>query len=177
MRRLFAVSALCAFATPAMAAELPPRKPGLWELKMNFARNAPPQAMQQCIDAATDKLMRSPSGGSGAEEDCSKRDITTSGDQMVIDSVCTRSGKTMTTHSVVTGSFDSSYVMNVTTKSEGALAPGEMSELSMTLRAKWLGPCAADQKPGDMILPGGTKMNVLDLQQRRQGGAGGPPAR
>ncbi|MGZ3409106.1 MAG: DUF3617 domain-containing protein [Xanthobacteraceae bacterium] len=177
MRRLLILSALCAFATSVAAAELPPRKPGLWELKMNFARNAPPQAMQQCIDAATDKLMRSPSGRPGAEEDCSKRDISTNGDQTIVDSVCTYGGKTMNSHMVITGSFDSSYVMNITTKSEGALAPGEMSELSMTLQGKWLGPCAADQKPGDMILPGGTKMNVLDLQRRGQGGAGGPPAR
>jgi hypothetical protein len=32
----------------------------------------------------------------------------------------------------------------------------------MTIDAKWLGPCAADQKPGDMIIAG-RKMNVRDI--------------
>jgi hypothetical protein len=38
------------------------------------------------------------------------------------------------------------------------------------MAAKWIGPCAADQKPGDMIMANGTKINVLDAQKR-----GSPP--
>ena len=34
----------------------------------------------------------------------------------------------------------------------------------MTIEAKWLGACKADQKPGDMIMAGGRKMNIRDLQ-------------
>ena len=33
----------------------------------------------------------------------------------------------------------------------------------MTVAAKWLGPCEADQKPGDLILPNGMKMNLRDM--------------
>ena len=95
MRPHHLVAALCLAAIPATAAELPPRKPGLWELKMNFAKGAPPQVMQQCTDASTDKLMHSTSGDSGAPENCAKRDISTSGGQTVIDSVCVYGGKTM----------------------------------------------------------------------------------
>jgi hypothetical protein len=40
----------------------------------------------------------------------------------------------------------------------------------MTMAAKWLGPCKSDQRPGDMIMANGTKINVLDMQKR-----GGPP--
>jgi hypothetical protein len=36
----------------------------------------------------------------------------------------------------------------------------------MTMAAKWLGPCAADQKPGDMIMGNGMKMNILEMQKR-----------
>jgi hypothetical protein len=43
----------------------------------------------------------------------------------------------------------------------------------MTMSAKWLGPCAADQRPGDMIMPNGMKINILDLQKR--GVPGAPP--
>jgi hypothetical protein len=170
----FCIAVVAVGAFPAAAAEMPPRKAGLWELKMIFARNAPPTIMQQCTDAETDKLMHSASGGTG-QETCANRDITNVGGQMVIDSVCTIGGKTITSHAVITGSLDSAYVMNVTTKSEGGpLRPGEVGDLNMTLEGKWLGPCKADQRPGDMIMPGGMKMNVRDFQNvRPPGGAGG----
>jgi Protein of unknown function (DUF3617) len=151
---------------PALAAELPSRKPGLWELKMNFEnRNAPSQTMRQCIDAATDQMMQS-SAGPNAQGACSKRDVQRSASTITIDSTCTVGGKTTTSHAVITGSFDSAYNMTVT--SDSAAAPGGKS--TMTMDAKWLGPCAADQKPGDMIMANGTKINILDMQKR-----GGPP--
>ena len=34
----------------------------------------------------------------------------------------------------------------------------------MTIAAKWLGSCKADQKPGDIIMAGGRKFNILDMQ-------------
>jgi hypothetical protein len=37
----------------------------------------------------------------------------------------------------------------------------------MKLEAKWLGACAAGQKPGDMMMGNGMKMNVLELQKMR----------
>ncbi len=43
-------------ALPAPAAELPSRKPGLWEVKTSIGNsNAPARVIQQCIDAATDQ--------------------------------------------------------------------------------------------------------------------------
>jgi hypothetical protein len=40
---------------------------------------------------------------------------------------------------------------------------------TITTTAKWLGPCAAGQRPGDMIMPGGRTMNILDLQKGMPG--------
>ncbi len=37
----------------------------------------------------------------------------------------------------------------------------------MTIAAKWLGPCAAGEKPGDVIMSNGMKMNVIELQKAR----------
>lgn len=149
---------------PALAAELPSRKPGLWEIKMEFAnRSTPGQTMRQCIDASTDQMMQSNLGPSG-QNACSKRDVQRSADAITIDSVCTVGGKTTTSHAVITGSFDSAYTMTVT--SDSASAPGGKS--SMTMAAKWLGPCTGDQKPGDMIMGNGMKINILDMQ--KQGG-------
>jgi hypothetical protein len=152
---------------PALAVELPSRKPGLWEIKMNFeSRNMPGQTMQQCIDASTDQMMQSSAGPYG-QTACSKRDVQQSASAITIDSTCSIGGKTTSSHAEITGSFDSAYTMTVT--SDSATAPGGKS--TMTMNAKWLGPCAADQKPEDMIMANGTKVNILDMQKR-----GGQPS-
>jgi hypothetical protein len=163
MRLLAAISILGVIgAMPALAAELPSRKAGLWELKMNFEnRNAPGQVIQQCIDAATDQMMQS-GVGSNAQAACSKRDVQRSGSTITIDSTCTVGGKTANSHSVISGSFDSAYTMTVTSDSAGI--PG--GKMSMTMAAKWLGPCTSDQKPGDMIMGNGTKINIQDMNKR-----------
>ena len=149
-------------AMPALAAEMPTRKAGLWEVKMSVEnRNAPAQTIQQCIDASTDQMMQS-SAGPFAQGACSKRDVVKSATGATIDSTCTVAGKTATSHAVVTGSFDSAYTMTVTSESD-AMPGGKMS---MTMSAKWLGPCTADQKPGDMIMGNGMKINILDMQKR-----------
>jgi hypothetical protein len=59
MRRLAVIAAVLLFATPAWAAELPTRKAGLWEIKMEFQCHSrlPMQTMKQCTDAPSDKLI------------------------------------------------------------------------------------------------------------------------
>jgi hypothetical protein len=37
----------------------------------------------------------------------------------------------------------------------------------MVLDAVWQGPCPAGFKPGDMELPGGMKINVLEMAGRK----------
>src|SRR5262245_21380673 len=137
MRLVRAISILGVIGVmPALAAELPARKPGLWEMKMECeGRNMPGQTMSQSIDAATDQMMQSNAGPAG-QTACSKRDVQRSGDKITIDSVCTVSGKTTTSHAEITGSFDSAYTTTVT--SDSASAPG--GKTRMTMAAKWLGP-------------------------------------
>jgi Protein of unknown function (DUF3617) len=156
-------------STSAFAAELPSRKAGLWEIKTS-SDNAkmPGQTIKQCIDAATDRAMQS---GAYMQNACPKRDVQRSGNTITIDSTCTIRGKTTNAHSVITGSFDSAYTMTVTSEGEGA-------KTTMTMAAKWLGPCTGDQKPGDMIMANGTKINIIDMQKRGQPGTpGAPPAK
>lgn len=162
-------------AMPALAAEMPARKAGLWEITTSAGNR---MAIRQCIDAATDQMMQSRAGtepapgtgpGAGTPPPCSKRDVQKTGDTVTIDSTCTVAGRTVNTHAVVTGSFDSAYTMTVTSQGDGIPAGAG----TMTMSAKWLGPCAADQRPGDMIMPNGMKINILDLQKR--GSPGAPP--
>lgn len=170
--RLAAVSALMfAVSAPAIAAEMPARKPGLWEMTMAIEghSNLPVRSMQQCIDAATDKLMSSNFGGI-AQEACSKKDISNSGGVITIDSVCNFGGATSTSHAVVSGDFNSAYTVDMTsTRSGGPSIPGVPAggTTHMTISSKWLGPCAADQRPGDVIMGGGMKINILDMQKMK----------
>jgi hypothetical protein len=163
MRFIGAASVLVFIGTlPAPAAELPSRKPGLWEVKTSIGNSsAPARVVQQCIDAATDQMMQS-SAGPFASAACPERKVQSSEGSITIDSTCTFGGKPATAHSVVAGSFDSAYTMTVTAKSEDI--PG--GKMMMTMEAKWLGPCAADQKPGDVVLGNGVKINLPELQKR-----------
>ena len=159
---------LILFAIPASSAELPTRKPGLWEVETTLPNpKVPKQVIRQCIDAATDQTMQS-RVGVGSQRECSKRDLQKTAGSITIDSTCTTGGKTRTSHVVITGSFDSSYTMTVTSQTEGA------ESRTITMAAKWIGPCAADQKPGDMIMANGMKMNILDAQ-KPGAPAGAPP--
>ena len=171
-RRFAVVAVALLFAAPATALDMPTRKTGLWEMKMVFdGRNMPAQTMQQCIDPATDKAMQARYGG--AQGSCSKQDVADAGGTMTFDTVCKVGAATTTTHGVVTGSFDSAYTMQITSKSAGGPPiPGVPAggETKMTIEAKYLGACQAGQKPGDIIMSNGMKMNVLEMPKMGPGG-------
>jgi len=170
------VLALLLSISPAFTLDIPTRKAGLWELKMEFeGRNLPAQIMQQCTDAATDKLMNLNFGGT-AERNCQKRDVRNNGGTITVDSVCQFGDTTTTSHAVVSGDFNSAYTVQINSTRQGGrpipgVAPG--AESHMTIAAKWLGPCAAGQKPGDVMMGNGMRMNVLEL--RKSGSAPGHP--
>src|SRR3954451_22842906 len=129
--------------TSALAQEqMPSRKAGLWEMTMTFeGRGAPPQTMQQCIDAATDKSMQDMSAGPRGQS-CSKRETKKVGNTIVFDTVCSTDAGTSTSHGVVSGDFNSAYTVKINAKREGGPPPRNMPPFSyMTLESKWLGPC------------------------------------
>jgi hypothetical protein len=150
------------WAAPACAADELSRKPGLWEVKTTIdGPNAPVRVVQQCIDAATDQMLQSVAGPLNPAT-CEGRDTQHAAGVTTIDFKCSVAGKPATAHSVVTGSLDSAYTMTVTAQSE-SLPNGK---IVMTMDGKWLGPCAADQKPGDVVLGDGVKVNVPEMQKR-----------
>lgn len=164
MRAAFIVLALL-IPSAANAFDVPARKPGLWQMTMMFeGGHVPQQNIKQCIDAATDKDMNS-LGGQMQKQNCSKQDMKQVGNTFVVDSVCKMGPSTSVSHAVVTGDFNSAYKVKVDSKREGSATPGMPAngEMKMTIEAKWLGPCAADQKPGDMIMANGMKINIHNM--------------
>ena len=155
-------------AAPAFAenVQLPIHKAGLWEVSMQVTgvskMATPPMVTQQCTDDSVDHLMNRMSTDSMT---CSKQETSKSGASYVADSICTVAGSTVTTHAEATGDFNSAYSVKTVAKSSGGstLPP----EMVTTIEAKWLGACKADQKPGDMMLPGGMKKNIKDLEKMK----------
>ena len=154
-------------ALDAGAVELPTRKAGLWEMKMlRTGAPNPDMTMQHCTDEATDKQM-SNALSPISKDACSKNDIQKTATGYVTDSVCTIGGMTMTSHSDITGDFNSAYTVKATSNTSGGPAgtPRNSTATTMTIEAKWLGACKPDQKPGDIMMPGGIKMNVKDMEK------------
>ena len=166
---------LLAGSLPAQADDLPARKAGLWEIRSGektAAGDAP--AIQQCVDAETDRVLQSVAGGPWTGLLCARIDVRKAGDTVTADATCEaipdkpereRTVHTVTVHAVFTGSFDSAYAMTMTMK--GKALPG--GTRTKTGAAKWLGPCIAGQKPGVVIMEtvlGTLWLDVLETQKR-----------
>ena len=160
MKWLFPITALVV-TQQAFAADLPARKPGLWEIKTTIdGRNPPTQVIKQCIDAATDQMTLSIAGPFSPAV-CPKREVKSSGDSITVDSTCTIGKSTANAHAVITGNLENAYTMTV--KSEGPGLPG--GAMMMTIAGNRLGDCTAEQKPGDIIFGDGRTVNILEAQK------------
>jgi Protein of unknown function (DUF3617) len=169
MHRTFAAFTLATFGAAltggAFATDLPKRKSGLWEIKTTMAGMPAQQGpMQACVDEKSDDLTQQ-SAEAEAQKNCSKSEVRRDGERYVIHSVCKFGQTTATTDGVFAGSFDSAYRADMKTAYNPPMAG--MSEAKMSMEAKWLGPCKPGQKPGDVFLPGGMKINPAQMQGNR----------
>jgi hypothetical protein len=152
-------------ADRASADDLPIRKAGLWEIKMaKTGSPLPDMTMQHCTDETTDKDMNNMVSPM-AKQICSKQDIQKTATGFVSDSLCSVAGVSIASHSEINGDFNSAYT--VTTTSHSDLGnKGAPRDTVTKIEAKWLGACKPDQKPGDIVMPGGGfKLNVKDMDK------------
>ncbi|HET7885210.1 MAG TPA: DUF3617 family protein [Bradyrhizobium sp.] len=148
----------------AWADDLPIRKAGLWEIKVARAGSQSPEmTMQHCTDETTDRDMNNMVSPM-AKQICSKQDVTKTAAGYASDSVCSVGGVSITSHSDIVGDFNSAYT--VTTTSHSDLGKGAPRDTATKIEAKWLGACKADQRPGDIVMPGGGfKIKVKDVDK------------
>jgi Protein of unknown function (DUF3617) len=156
--------ALALVTAGALADDLPLRKPGLWEMKIvKVGSQLPALTTQQCTDPSVDKDMVN-TVSPIAKQICSKQNLQKTATGYVNDSVCTISGATITSHTEVTGDFDSAYV--VTTEAKSDKGPDQLRDTTTRIEARWLGDCKPGQKPGDIVMPGGGfKLNIQDADK------------
>ena len=159
MRQITLLLALILGAGLAQAQDVPKRKSGLWEIKVQTFRKEGVRTTQMCVDQKTDNAVRQ-LVEARRHESCKKVTLRREGDKQLVDAECTLGGSQTTakTHGVITGSFDSAYKIESTSTFNEPIHG--KSEGSAVIEARWTGPCQSDQKPGDVILANGTKFNL-----------------
>jgi len=142
----------------------PRRKPGLWEQHVSLGGTDAVETSQICIDDATEQKL-SMFGAQVNRNRCKTYQLTRKGDgSWAFSSVCDLgSGGTVTTNGTVTGDFATAYKVRSQSSTTGAVVPQMNGERTVDIDAAWMGPCKPGQKGGDMTLPNGMKVNLLDL--------------
>ena len=139
---------------------MPKRQPGLWEVAVASGSHKTPYVSKQCLDEATDaKLMQMGSEMSAKiGGQCQRQEIKKEGGVYKSSSVCNMGPTTITSQATFSGDFWESYQGDI----HATFNPPLMgkSESDTKIVGKWLGPCEAGQKPGDIIMPGGMTWNV-----------------
>lgn len=154
-----------AASAPLTPAALPQRAPGLWEQKVSSEGRT--QVSRICLDKAVEQRFSvwGQHAGAGA---CGHPRITprvTGGWDFASSCDMGQNGKTET-HGQVTGDFARSYKVSAESTISGAHAALMNGTHAMTLEASWQGPCPAGMQPGDMLLPGGMKINMMQIPTR-----------
>ena len=169
--RYSTIAILAVVALPIVAqADLPKRKPGLWEIKMTSSIGpGGPMVSQHCIDAKTDDLMQQRAQGMDKQA-CSKNSVRREGGKTILESVCKFGETTATTKIVFSGDYSSQYRGDIHSTYSPPMRGTK--ETRSTLEAKWLGACKAGQKPGDITtpdmpgMPGGGKFNMDEMMKK-----------
>lgn len=142
-------------AKTALTGQPPKPKAGIWETTMNMGGATPMKVSSQvCLDAAMlngDAWLSQRTQGAA---DC-RQTVKGTLSGYTVDSVCKISGRTMVTHAVASGDFNTAYVMDMTTRSDPP-SEGMPAEMKMQVSARYLGPCAPGQAGG--AIAGSTKM-------------------
>lgn len=171
MRRtlVFAISllALAACSKPAekpaaASSESTARKPGLWELRISDGESV--QVQRECLDAATDQQL-SLIGRQTNDQNCQKHLMTRQPDgSWRFSTVCDMgSGGVVSAEGVATGDFATHYQMKVEQSTTGAAVPMLNGNRRLVIDAAWVAECPAGMKPGEAELPGGRRINMVEI--------------
>lgn len=166
-RTLITLCLAAILAPAAVAADAPQRKSGLWEIKTS-TEGTPAMTMQVCVDQRQDDFASQRAAERDARQRCPKMAVTRSGRNTVIDSVCLIDKVTATSHAMISGDLASQYRMESTTRYTPPMHG--MARSHMVMEGRWLGPCKAGQKHGDVMMPGlpGGGQFAIDPEALRQ---------
>lgn len=165
--RTYAILTLAVLVTQATWAQvLPTRKAGLWEVSIRPEGGADIAALKvlQCTDRATDALtLMSIAPG---QENCRKPRIERlKAKGYRIRTACYVHEQRVDTVMDLMGDVTSRYKGRLETQ-----YPGMPSQTPppKVFEGRWLGACRPGMRPGDMLLPNGVTVNVVDDRKRAE---------
>lgn len=149
--------------TPAVPLTPPSRKDGLWTQTMSSDRMN--QETKICIDQTVEQKMKwwgQQAQAKGAN--CDHTEVKAKlGGGWEFNSSCDMGSGHIVSHGVASGDFNSHYTVDIDSTTTGSPMPQANGSHKMKIDAVWQGPCPADMKPGDMTLPSGMKINMIDM--------------
>jgi hypothetical protein len=146
----------------AAQAQMPTRKAGLWETTVSGTSSLAAEGggkVKQCIDAATDRAAMT---GGLASKACQQGPVVKTGAGYELEATCKMGAMTSKSKSTITGDFNSSVTVQVT--SLISTGGGPAKESKTTMESRYIGPCGAGQKPGDIIMPDGKVIKTPGVQ-------------
>ncbi len=152
-------------AKPAALSAMPTRKAGLWEQTISSEQMH--QTTKMCLDDMTEQKMKwwATESRGDIKSMCPEQSMTpklTGG--WHVHSVCKMGDAgTVTSDGDVTGDFGSHYTMTMTSVTTGSAMAQANGTHKMTMEGSWKGACPPDMRAGDMVMPGGMKINTLDM--------------
>jgi hypothetical protein len=155
----------------AQAPQLPARKPGLWEVTVRGAGNpgAREQKVWQCTDRQAEPIMLL--AVVPGQEHCHEARVKKIAQGHEVRTTCYVHDNRVDATVQLSGDLRAAYrgTFEVQYSKAVRFNPGRTE-----FEGRWLGACKAGQQAGDMVLPNGATVNVVDDRKRAdsQGHAG-----
>lgn len=160
-----------------LAVDFPRRKSGLWEVRNAASENMGMPPTHYCVGDQTDTAEHHLDRVPGEKGSCSIGPFKRVGISWVAESVCKDPRTVVVSQSVAAGDFQTQYRIDTLVFYSPPLANNKREDKELVM-ARYLGPCAASQKPGDLVVPGMGVLNMSDGTLRPEpprGGESVPP--
>jgi hypothetical protein len=150
--------------TERVIPETPTRKPGLWKQTTSVEGLGSVPAVSICLDADADKKLAW-WAQQGVRGNCEENEISKAADgSWTFSSFCqSPEGIRTATKGTATGDFQTSYQVKAQSTTSGAPLPDMNGTHAVTIDSVWSGECPSNMKPGDMQLPDGNLVNLIEL--------------
>lgn len=159
------ILAVCTGSLLAQTRSLPARKPGLWEVTVRSAGEAVvrQQKVLQCTTEETEGIMLL--AVVPGQEHCHEAKTKRTGQGHEVRTVCYVHDNRVDATVELSGDLQAAYrgAFEVKYSKPVRFQPGRTE-----FEGRWLGACKAGQRAGDMVLPNGTTVNVVDDRKRAE---------
>ena len=139
----------------------PRRKPGLWEVRGVSAEASGLPPTRFCVGRNTDSRDAHLDRSVGERGACSLGAFRRAGQAWLAESVCKESRSVVVSRAIASGDFETEYRIDTLVTYDPPLG-GVRREDKDAVVARYLGPCAPDQRPGDVVVPGMGTLNMVD---------------